>query len=118
VWQIHLLIIFISSWLAVGAFAEIKQVPCGKEWVNIHKDNPDLIGVYVQQFPDSKADRKAYEGKHPALVIFIFNGYRAHQLEYTPSGQAETGFWWNIPENHWLLLKMNTDLKPNVVCGF
>ena len=113
-----LIIFLISHFLPDIAVAKLKHVPCGSEWINIHKDNPDLIGVYVQQFPDNAADRAVYEGKHPCMVIFVFKGNKAHQVSYTPTGQVETGFWWDIPEDSKLLKKISTNLKPDTDCAF
>ena len=100
------------------ASAGIEQVPCGSEWINIHSKNPDLLGIHVQQLPDNLADQNAYKNKHPAIVVFIFKGNKAHQISYTPSGQVESGFWWRIPEGHKILNNINTNLKENIICGF
>jgi len=110
--------IFLSFSLPFIGFAKIRHVPCGSEWINIHKKNPDLIGVYVQQFPTNFDDRAAYEGKHPIMVIFVFKGNKAHQVEYSPTGQVENGFWWDIPVGHELLENISSNLKPDTYCGF
>jgi hypothetical protein len=115
--NICIVIFFIFLFPSIS-FSEIKNVPCGYEWINIHKNNPDLIGVYVQQYPDNLSDRAAYEGKHPCMVIFVFKGNKAHQVEYSPTGQVENGFWWDIPAGHSLLNNISKDLKPDIYCGF
>lgn len=101
---------------SLSASAQSPKVLCGSEWINIHRDNADLIGVYVEQFPLIEADRPAYEGKHPVLVIFVFKDNRAHQLTYTPTGQVKAGFWWKIPYGDSVLRNMSSDLKPGTVC--
>ena len=113
-----LIIFLVYHFLPDIVVAKLKHVPCGSEWINIHKDNPDLVGVYVQQFPDNAADRTVYEGKHPAMVIFVFKGNKAHQVSYTPTGQVENGFWWIIPEGSKLLEKISSNLKPDTYCAF
>ena len=88
-------------------FAEVPDCPeianfsIGK-WVNIHKNNPDLVGVRVQQFPDCEFDAMRYEGKHPAMVIFVMRNGKVHQLDYDPDGRVTSGFWWDAPTNHWI----------------
>jgi hypothetical protein len=68
-------------------------------WTNIHRNNPDLVGVRVQQFPDCQYETKAYEGKHPAMIIYVFKNGKAHQLEYNPDGTVESGFWWDVSKD-------------------
>ena len=72
------------------------------QWVPIHEKNPDLVGVYVQQFPDCDGDGEAklYEGKHPCMIIYVFKNRRAHQLGYWPDGRIRSGFWWSVAEDH------------------
>ena len=103
---------------SVSASGKISTVPCGSEWINFHTKNPDLVGVYVQQYPDNMDDSHAYEGKHPVMVIFVFKGNRAHQVSYTPIGQVQDGFWWDIPAEHWIFERMSNDLKPDTHCGY
>jgi hypothetical protein len=73
-------------------------------WVNIHSNRSDLVGVHVQQFPDCacKIESKPHEGKHPAMVIYVFQSKTAHQVEYKPDGSISSGFWWDVEEDHWL----------------
>jgi len=110
----HVLIALALSSAPLSAGTTV--VPCGSEWINIHGENPDLIGIYVRQFPDHKEDRPLYEGKHPALVVYVFSDQRAHQVSYAPSGQARDGFWWDIPEGHSILDEMSTELKRDTIC--
>lgn len=102
--------------LCLARVAESTVVPCGSEWINIHAKNSDLVGVIVEQYPTHKVDRALYEGKHLAMVIFIFKGNRAHQLSFTPSGQVRDGFWWDIPVGHSIFDEMSTDLKFETIC--
>jgi hypothetical protein len=99
-------------------YCQGNNVKCGTEWINIHKKNPDLVGVYVQQFPDNSVDRKAYVGKHPCMVIFVFKGNKAHQVSYTPTGQVENGFWWEIKKGDPILNKISDKLKSNIYCAY
>jgi hypothetical protein len=43
---------------------------------------------------------------------------RVHQVEYTPTGQVEDGFWGTIEPSSWIYGRMSRDLKPNLACGF
>ena len=57
----------------MSTVARAKQpIACGREWVNLHENNPDLLGVEVQQVPDNEDDAKAYRGTHPSMIIFVF----------------------------------------------
>ncbi len=109
---IFLMMVFIS----IQSCATTKIVKCGSEWINLHKDNADLIGIYVQQYPDSIPERKSYEGKHPVMLIYLFNGNRAHTVTYSPDGQVQTGVWWDVPEKHWIKNKVSKNLKPDIEC--
>lgn len=80
---------------------EIADFTIGR-WVNIHEKNPDLVGVYVQQFPDCPHDAARYEGKHPATVIYVFKNNKAHQMEYAPDGRVLSGFWWDVSADDWI----------------
>jgi hypothetical protein len=103
----------------VGSMAHANQpIACGKEWINLHKKNPDLIGVYVQQYPDNKADVAKYKSKHPTMVIYVFKNRKAHQVSYTPTGQVEDGFWWDIPKDHSINSRLSTDFKESIFCAF
>jgi len=86
--------------------------------INLHKKNTELLGVYVQQYPDNKADQAAYEGKHPAMVIYVFKNQRAHQVSYSPAGQVEDGFWWDVPKNDPIYIRLSTDFKESTFCAF
>ena len=106
------------AWAAALPASASQPIACGKEWINLHQKNANLLGVYVQQLPDNKADTAAYRGKHPAMVIYVFKGGKVHQVEYTPSGQVENGFWSEIPPNHWLYGRLDSNLKEGVNCGY
>lgn len=94
----------------------IAVVPCGSEWINLHDNNPDLLGVYIRQLPDNKDDQAQYVGKHPALVVFVFANNRAHQLSFTPSGQVSSGFWWDVPPGDRIYNDMSSELKLGTIC--
>jgi hypothetical protein len=109
-----LLLLTATAWPAVA----VQPIACGKEWINIHQKNPDLVGVYVQQVPDNKADAAVYRGKHPAMIIYVFKNGKAHQVSYTPSGQIESGFWWDIPPGDWIYSHQDSNFKEGVTCAF
>ncbi len=115
--RITILFIFLVLPLIVLA-DQIKHVECGSEWINIHKNNPDLIGVYINQLPDNIADQAAYRNKHPVLITFIFKNNKAHAVEYSPTGQVQTGEWYDIPSGKHNKAKMITNLKYNTYCAW
>ncbi len=80
-------------------------------WTNIHKGNKDLVGIHIQQFPDCQYEAGRYEGKHPAMIIYVFKNNKAHQVGYEPNGVIRSGFWWNIPEGDriWNILDIRLD---------
>ena len=92
-------------------------VECGKEWINIHKNNKGLIGVYVQQYPDSIPEHKYYEGKHPSLIIYVFKVGKIHTVVYSPTGQVETGAWSTVKKNHWVYKQMSKELNLEKTCA-
>lgn len=112
---ILLLLLFLLTQSCAQAI-ELKK--CGMEWINIHKNNPDLIGIHVQQLPDNVQDREDYVGKHPVMIIYIFKGDRAHTVTYTPIGQVQNGAWWNIPKDHWARKSLVEDNKVDVECAY
>jgi hypothetical protein len=115
----YLQILFLLLLTATACQAvAVQPIACGKEWINIHQKNPDLFGVYVKQAPDNKADAAVYLGKHPAMIIYVFKNGKAHQVSYTPSGQIESGFWWDVPPDHWVHGHLDTDVKEAVPCAF
>ena len=103
--------------LQPAAFGAL-PIACGKTWINLHQKNPDLIGISVQQLPDNKSDEAAYKGKHPAMIVYVFKDGKAHQVSYTPSGQIENGWWWDIPVNHFVYTRTSTDLRDDVTCAY
>lgn len=111
-----ILLILVSSITHLNVYAD-EPLKCGKEWINIHKNNPDLIGIHVQQLPDCIGDREEdYKGQHPVMIIYIFKGGRAHTVFYTPSGQVTDGYWGDTP--HWALKLLVKDLKLDVRCTY
>ena len=65
-------------------------------WKNRHSGNPELAGVSVQQFPDCAYESVRYEGKHPAMILFVMWDGRVNQVEYEPSGTVSADWWWKI----------------------
>ena len=82
-------------------------------WINIHKKNPDLVGVRVQQLPDCMGEHDSYRGKHPAMVIFVFKNNKAHQVEYEPDGRVTSGFWWDVPADDTIWKQIDRNLRKN-----
>jgi hypothetical protein len=95
-----------------------QPIACGREWVNLHQHNPDLLGVVVQQFPDNEDDARAYRGTHPGMIIFVFKHGKAHQVEYTPSGQVENGFWFDIPEGDEIYDRIDRNIENRPTCAY
>jgi len=80
-----------------------EQVRAGKvgPWSNIYKGDAMLAGVSVQQFPDGD-DGFSYEernGKHPCMILYGFWDDRFRQLEYSPSGDVTSDFWFKIEDS-------------------
>jgi hypothetical protein len=92
-----------------GPVPKITNHRTGK-WINIHGNNPDLLGVFVQQFPECQYEAKPYEGKHPAMVIYVFRNGKAHQTCYDPDGRITSGWWWDVPKEHWILSQLDCNL--------
>jgi hypothetical protein len=95
-----------------------QPIACGRERINLHKNNPDLLGVEVHQLPDNEDDAKAYRGTHPAMIIFVCKHGKAHQIEYTPSGQVEDGFWFDIPEGDKIYDRIDKNIENRPTCGY
>ncbi len=114
------LVLWLFLFIAISVVGHASDlVPCGKEWINLHKKNPDLMGVYVQQSPDNgDYDEAAYKGKHPSMIIYVFKNEKAHQVSYSPTGQIQNAFWWNIPKNDWIYSRLSTDFKESVSCSY
>lgn len=114
------LILYLFALFLLQSFSALAQVPmeveCGSEWINIHKDNPNLVGVYVSDVPDNVYDAKAYKGKHPVSVTYLFQNGQAHSVEYSPSGQVQDGIWFKMPKERRNFGELITELKTNVVC--
>ncbi len=85
------------------------------QWVNIHEKNENLVGVRVQQFPDCQHDAKPHEGKHPAMILFVFRDGAVHQLAYDPDGRVTGGFWWKISKNDPLWEQLDRSVAPRPV---
>jgi len=65
-------------------------------WTNKHLGSADLAGVSIQQFPDCVHESPAWDGKHPAMILFVMWDGRVNQVEYEPSGKIRSDWWWDI----------------------
>ena len=79
----------------------IKDHSVGK-WENKYKDDPNLFAVYVHQFPTPLSDQPAYEGRHPAMIIYVFNDGRANQIGFDPVGKLQEDFWYHVDPISWV----------------
>ncbi len=93
-------------------------IPCGSDWINIHKDNKNLVGIYVQQYPDNIKDRNDYEGKHPVMIIYVFKDNNAHTVTYSPIGQIQNGVWHKINNDHWVMGKISQNYNEGMECHY
>lgn len=84
-----------------GPVREIRNFAVGP-WVNRYADSPDLAGVRVQQFPDCDGEAPRYEGRHPAMLIYVFKDGRANQVSYEPDGTVTNDFWFKVAKDHWI----------------
>ena len=66
------------------------------KWVNRHAGEAGLAGVRVQQFPDCEGEEAPYEGRHPAMILYVFKNGRVNQTCFTPDGTMEQDFWFTI----------------------
>ena len=66
------------------------------KWKNIHEGNPELAGVEIQQYPDSALEAPAWEGGHPAMILFVMWDGRVNQRGYRPDGTVREDFWWDL----------------------
>ena len=85
----------------------IKNWTVGK-WKNKYDSDPDLAGILVQQFSDNGADSGEYEGKHPAMIIYVFKDGWANQLGFHPDGGVKEDFWWAIKKDDLIWRNMDT----------
>lgn len=94
---------------------KIEYVECGKEWINLHKNNSNLIGVYISQTPDNVDDAKIYANSHPFAITYLFKDGSKHVVRYSPIGQVQSGRWYSKGKkmNYGELIK---DLRPNIEC--
>jgi hypothetical protein len=78
-------------------------------WQHIYRDDENLIGVRIQQTPDSA--EPGYERKHPAMVLYVFKREPPNavlQIGFTPEGVINEAFWWEDKFPEW----MNSQLVP------
>lgn len=68
-------------------------------WTNVHQGDASLAGTIVQQFTDCPYENQRWEGKHPAMVLFVFWDGKVRQRGYQPDGTCYEDFYWNIPSD-------------------
>jgi hypothetical protein len=108
----------VAFFLFINPALADQSVKCGTEWINLHQNNLDLLGVVVQQYPDNSYDKTFYENTHPAMVIYIFKNNKAHQVSYSPTGQVQSGFWWDIKDKDSIYERMTKDFKEDISCAY
>lgn len=112
-------IIITVAFLLISCVSYATQpIACGKEWINLHKDNPDLVGVHVEQYPDNIADQEAYKDQHPVAVYYLFSNNMIHAVTYTPNGQVQDGQWYPAKDNEWIHKHVRKEFRENVFCAF
>ncbi|WP_196160495.1 hypothetical protein [Reinekea sp. G2M2-21] len=109
---IFLMLVFPSKGIAT------QPVACGKEWINIHKGNPKLVGIFVSQLPDNIEDAKLYNNAHPVSIYYAFSDNMVHWVSYTPTGQVQDGRWYSAKESPWLKEVLTFEFKNDVTCRF
>jgi len=62
-------------------------------WTNLHAGDPELAVIRIQQYPDCLLERDRYVGKHPAMILYIFEDGRVHQTGFEPDGTMHEDFW-------------------------
>jgi hypothetical protein len=65
-------------------------------WENRHPNDKNLVGIWIQQFPDCAEDTEEmhrYEGKHPSMVYYIFRSGRCDAFDYEPDGEVTVAGW-------------------------
>ena len=77
-------------------------------WTNYHSGNIDLAGVRIQQFPDNR-EFEPWEGRHPAMILYVMWDGRVNQIGYKPDGSVQENFWWQITEGNGRYLWENLD---------
>lgn len=89
-----------------GMDVVIPEASSGKGcWINVHAGAPGLAGVVVQQMPDNS--EQAHRGRHPAMILFVFEDTRVHQFEYDPDGKVTGDFWWKAEKTHFVWLNLD-----------
>ena len=96
-----LLIAFLTVGCQSNAVGELGPPPiihnhAVGRWVNRFADDPALVGVRVQQFPDCEYEAEDYEGKHPCMIIYVFQDSYAFQDGFEADGSLSSSFSYNI----------------------
>jgi hypothetical protein len=79
-------------------------------WEHRHPKDKNLVGIWIQQFPDCSFDAPRYEGKHPCMVYYIFADGRDHCFHYLPDGSIESEGWSQPPA--WMLENLSIVYRP------
>lgn len=75
-------------------------------WATRYSDDPQLAGVVVQQYPDCQYEASRYRGRHPAMILYVFQDGRVNQVGFEPDGAIHEDFWWTIGPDHYLWAKL------------
>lgn len=71
-------------------------------WSNRYEGDASLAGVIVQQFPDNLQTAVLYEGRHPAMILYVFEDGKVNQVGFTPDGEVREDFWWEIEPDSYI----------------
>lgn len=77
------------------------------KWTNRYSACIDLAGVVVQQFPDCAGDAPRYEGRHPAMILYVFKDGSVNQNSFAPSGGLLEDFWWKAAPDDWIWTRLD-----------
>lgn len=79
------------------------------KYSDVPKDkNASLVGIRIQYFPDC-SDDMGFSGKYPAMVIYVFQDGKNHQLGFFPNGKLRTDFWYDSKQTKVLYFTPKTD---------
>jgi hypothetical protein len=82
-------------------------------WENRHPNDKNLVGIWIQQYPDEPQERHLFEGKHPCMVYYIFRSGRCHELHYEADGEVKLDDWLKPKEVPDWMLKNLTIIYDN-----
>jgi hypothetical protein len=70
-------------------------------WRNLYPNNTSIVGVWIQQLPDSGMDADEYKDNHPCLVHYVFPDGMQHCFQHNPDGTIQSEAWTEAPD--WVL---------------